>query len=121
MFCNHKMLEKYLYNPVGPIQIDRAHQGLQDGILCFLFCVWPKIFLQAILSRTVLSQHFAYVCQYKVLEKYLYNLVGPIQIDRAHQGLQDGILCFLFCVWPKFFLQAILSRTVVSQHRTYVL
>ena len=56
----------------------------------------------------------------KVLQKCSYDEVTPIWMDRARQALQDGIVCFLFRGWPKIFLQAILSRTSVSEHSTYV-
>ena len=61
MFSDYNVLQKCPYDPVVAIWMDRARQGLQDGILLSLLWDWPKIFLQAILSRTLVSEHCTYV------------------------------------------------------------
>ena len=53
MFSESKVLQKCFYDEVTPIWMDRARQALQDGIVCFLFRGWPKIFLQVILSENI--------------------------------------------------------------------
>ena len=96
MFLDPKVLQKYFYNPVPPIWIDRARQGLQHGIFCFVFCDWPKIFYEPyFLEEWFLSTPPMFLDP-KVLQKYFYNPVPPIWIDRARQGLQHGIFFFVF-------------------------
>ena len=101
MFLDPTLLQKYFYNPVPPIWIDRARQGLQHGIFCFVFCDWPKISYEPyFLEEWFLSTPPMFLDP-KVLQKYFYDQVPPIWIDRAHQGLQHGIFRFVFCDWPK--------------------
>jgi hypothetical protein len=113
LIIHSRVSQKFSDNKVSYIGFDRVFQALQNGIVPFSKFFWPKIFILVILSKVVILCTIGIFLSSHVTQKCSYNELWHIGSDRVFQALQNGIVPFSKCFWPKIFTRVTLSKTVI--------